>query len=1157
MIIYTKKTSFLFFLFFSFFIYNQHAHTITASKESSDHSTPNKEIIWAGLLGAEPAYFEYGPNQGKGHKELDTFLIRKNLEANGYKLKYRYLTYSRLEYEIKHKKPLCFYEYTWSDPKTKFKHKPDRIYSFPIIYSGNEQKKIIILKENEELFKPYLLENGNIDIKKLIEANKLRTILTRNKSYGIADRYFFNKGDSLSDLKPELQAKVFVFDPSTLDQSLMMLEKTRIDYIFSNQVESSFFNNTKLNISDISFLTYESNAINDIYDPNLVFHSVVCSTSEVTKSAMPIINTSIQLIKNSLNLYDKIVNYKKSMNSFDMTEPFWGVLKIALQGQSMEDVFQKQNGYFQIAQSDKTAEKVEKISKIGKIGKVRKIKTLKKGEWLVFSDKKNFIHIINNAEYNHFLDIPAEYNNKYAIPISQVSTLTAYKSIHKITINASGMSEQQARTLIPLLKLPELAVYSLHFAARDIASILLKDLNPLITSLSLNDSVLIDSKTFLNRLRSFKKLRTISLNNALIRTKDFNNFLDAFLPHLEHLYVDKLKNVWTLEAARKFGNLKLPNLKTLSIADNLLDDRHLSNILKAVSVKNIEKINIDNNPTLTYKPIFDFLQRDPKKLNDLSIRNIRFPKKLDDNEIQLPNSMTKIAIHGMGNNLPKIVFNGKIKSLDLSYNGLSDHSLKKITSLLDHHIETLSLAGNSLDGSFLVDLCSRVKSIETLNISRNKLDDDIIKIFTNTPNCEFKVNNLNLSSNKFSDKGFNFLTNKIFKTFKEVDFSQNNISMQELNKFFKNYGTVITQLNLAEVAFFDLQQIIEYFPKNLYSLNLAYNYLTDKDIGLILQRITKNLRHLNISGSLVKYSGFEKILNRFRNLSSFSYIDTAVDHETGLMIFNELPETLMGFFPSFLEVNKDDLIYPLPPFLKVIGFAFTFSSKIEKSCKDLVDIFPISLINLETWININYNCLKSFEKFKSLRYLTLGISLDQQNNLLPNEQIDLDTVDFFILGTKSKKKELFNHLYAKMHKKRYGHYTIFQDADINQQMVEELRSDQLMRLQFFNCNLANDALDILTKTDLKRIKAFTLRQSDFPIKKLIKLLKKLPPYIENLELNDLKIEFDEVDDLIEALPKYIKHLNIAGLTAGKKGFEKFLQYKEKQEKVENVYMGVY
>lgn len=93
----------------------------------------------------------------------------------------------------------------------------------------------------------------------------------------------------------------------------------------------------------------------------------------------------------------------------------------------------------------------------------------------------------------------------------------------------------------------------------------------------------------------------------------------------------------------------------------------------------------------------------------------------------------------------------------------------------------------------------------------------------------------------------------------------------------------------------------------------------------------------------------------------------------------------------------------------------------------------------------------------------------------------------------------------------------------------------------------NKFLTQTTASQLKYVKSFILEQIQIDQELLVKFLEKLPPIVQTLALRNVGIKPQDVEKIIQVLPKNLRRLNISQNPIGEEGFKKFRDFKKAQE----------
>lgn len=121
---------------------------------------------------------------------------------------------------------------------------------------------------------------------------------------------------------------------------------------------------------------------------------------------------------------------------------------------------------------------------------------------------------------------------------------------------------------------------------------------------------------------------------------------------------------------------------------------------------------------------------------------------------------------------------GSLKSLDLSYNGLSVwsmHALQRAESLTA--IERLTLDGNGLDAKAIAPLAARTdwRSLRALSLSSNALGDEGMEVLASAPHFS-RLRELSLAKNEIGDEGMQILASSALHGSLEIlDLANNNL----------------------------------------------------------------------------------------------------------------------------------------------------------------------------------------------------------------------------------------------------------------------------------------------------------------------------------------------------------------------------------------------
>ncbi len=211
----------------------------------------------------------------------------------------------------------------------------------------------------------------------------------------------------------------------------------------------------------------------------------------------------------------------------------------------------------------------------------------------------------------------------------------------------------------------------------DLSDNQISDISPLVdipglTELDLSNNQISD----ISPLMSMTELKKLSLSNNGIRSA-------AVLKELTKLTELRLGGN-KLTSFSAIG--KLTGLKTLDLSHTGLTDSNLSALY---GLKNLKKLNIENNSALTESAV-SALQ---KKLSGCTVSHSEFPKPIELGGKSFPADSETVEATDLGiSDISKVSGFTKVKHLDLSKNHISNISaLSALTSL-----ETLDLSENQI-----------------------------------------------------------------------------------------------------------------------------------------------------------------------------------------------------------------------------------------------------------------------------------------------------------------------------------------------------------------------------------------------------------------------------------------------------------------------------
>ena len=343
-----------------------------------------------------------------------------------------------------------------------------------------------------------------------------------------------------------------------------------------------------------------------------------------------------------------------------------------------------------------------------------------------------------------------------------------------------------------------------------------------------------------NRVSENVSLKKLKLKNCYLGNTEVYNTLETYYSK------SRLK-----KERNKFNNKyksKNNNKNEFIQKDNIINEKEEE--YNNINEKNDNKIEINNNiisnkeeinenkisnNTNNENKIANSINNEIEKNNNINI-NINLDKiekmdnknDIDDNNFSSEEEKTKNENENEINNKNNIDDYLGVESLDLGYNFINYQKLDKI--IISNHIKELYIEGNDLNlwGNDLIlffDYVINNKVLEILNLNKNNLQKMANKLLEkmynynneNNSNCHLKIlslednqikdinleltnllsnnknlENLNLRNNLIGDEiGNNYFFHSLFlskySNIKEIDISDNKISLNFLNKIIKYY----------------------------------------------------------------------------------------------------------------------------------------------------------------------------------------------------------------------------------------------------------------------------------------------------------------------------------------------------------------------------------
>lgn len=1131
------------------------------------------QIVFAGLSGVPPKFFDSGPNQGQGWVENQTLEIRKGMKEDGFYLKQEYMTPARISHEFKRGAPICTYPVVWSHPEELFKKKPDRLYSIAVTLEAEGRHSILFKKANAPRFKQYIQPNGDLDLKSLLQDPSLKTLLVRDKDYGtFTDQ--LTELDSQGDqaVRPEYRDHVTVLLIRDNRQLIEMLNADRFDYIFSDSIENQDFTSAAIDRSLYDEKAFDTYIITRLGDPGLRQVSIACSIHPSTLKALPYFNKWIKLNRN-LQSATRKENYKNKLE---------GKLGTDYRDSTMVSSYLKFIGGMADGSLDTWTPQQSRYFPSLTLLPPEKAETHfpplpeKRGglSWRVLSDPSGTTTLVRDSQFYHRPEFQSDYEERSrtisnTVPawpwdhsllsevlpkalferlmtfdfqkeppgVEELSQIRIDAKTRSLTLFASGLNAADIQILFRSNDLSRLEKFTFLDGDPHSTAELLKNLPPHLTGLHLIHSSLLEARPQ-DSIRTLRKLVDLRLDSNQMKSADLRELIDALPLNLERLAIGFQAQSWTLESAEKFATHPWSKLKSLSLPNNALGRQLASRLLKNVPTS-LEDLNLRGN------------QIPPRDLQEV-LGRFQNLKSLD-----LTSSLlnTAIAFH-FPPSLQSLLFYGSTWSalgrLPQSLTQLvlgsqaGEGVVTGLSELFKHlgpNVTRLSLSNAQLKLEDLRTLVkqSSIRHIETLDLSRNNLRDEAIELLSQ---ASFTLANLNLDDNFIQNRGAQIIASRWLGSLKSLSLSQNPISEVGIRTLAEHLPKTLLQLELAGVSGLDVSALSRQLPKELRKLNLARNQITSREIQVLSERLPPNLYELNLEGSIFGPDGAWALASHLpQHLASLNLRMTPIG-DLGLQFISQgLPQTLTELRLSEITPSvktAQEFARHLPPNLRRLEIENAIWHK--DAASEVLGALPRSLQRLRL-PGVPAGGREGAKKLAAhwptnLRELDfLGSDLGDEGVIeltqtLPAtlEMLQLQAVEMTDRGLTALASRPLEHV---------SYFNLGQNPFHGVGLAALCSKPRTFGgLEMHGSSVTDQGAKHFNSNCLKTVQLYSIMNQPWSEKTILEFVKKMDPETSIINLSSEFLTHKAMDSFVRNLPERLSILSIAGSNVGEVGIKK-------------------
>lgn len=925
----------------------------------------HRALVWMGLQGQEPRYFEGKEMRGLGYDEYPVYALKNILRGDAQtKIIDWYGTSAKLEHELEQSTTsICTYPYAWKRGDLRRVLGQKSLVSLGLDFGTSQKRSILFLRKNLPRFARHLDASGDLSIQEVLSDRTLKTVLIQGVDYGQEVSVVF---ESDKNGEPQIKSRYHknielrvVRDHFQLAE---MLKAGRFDYVLSGLLTEEQLVRAGLDKGEISTITYSRDRSKSIDDPSFTTYSVRCSDTPLTRKLMPTID---QWIKRTRNAFWKgaIEKHRKKVDrNYQYELIYW---------ETPHWLFQKE---LVSGEMDRWAQARKPFGAAGSLatsGSLLKSKNRTQEDLPVAPAKR--------ADSGRIL-----LRNK-TLALLNTGDL---ESIRLSSLRGLGSETKASEVRSRDVRSSDVSVDGSFNFSQVFKSSIALHLHP--AELQWLEQSIDHFKSFrLESLKAPDSLGSLIGGEDLAQVETLLISPQGIPPELLKGLLAKISNVRSVrflfpERAHSAAILEFlaqhPELRQLSVVRGFFKDY---DVAKAIAGKKLEWLDLSGS-SLEKTQLRSVLQEASPTLQTLVLVH------------QAPHTEDVIVPSLTQRKWPKLLY------LDLRNDALSGSSATEFFARVTAQLETLRLEGNFLDPTHLAQIASRQKDLRVLVLSQAMLGATQPKqiVFPVTletliaSSCFLsdrdlegwqlpkRLKVLNLLGNTFSDQGYQALGRILAQNpgLEEFRLGRGHAGAgKQIQKLlFDSSGRPydwLKQLRVLELSATNLttQDFSRIAPQlnTIEVLGLADNLMTDLAVGEISK--LSHLRKLDLGGNFISGGGLSHLLQSLpRGLQSLS-LNSLLD-SGGILGAQFLPGQLKEFsfaHNSMTKAASKHLAEVLPESLIYLDLAETLL--VDDSVRNLIQHVPGHLTFLKLKVESSGSLMKAL--VESLPHSTQWLEL--------------------------------------------------------------------------------------------------------------------------------------------------------------------------------------